>query len=164
MQIQYPESSDSVSQATLPRRLAAIFYDSLLCIALMFVVTGLYMMISNVILGGETYKQMNDAGETINDPLLTAAIFLSLFAFFGFFWTKTGQTLGMQVWHIRVQTPDGCSITWKQALIRMIGAFISISCFGAGYLWAFIDDNKKSFHCHLSGTTVVRIPKRERKN
>lgn len=164
MQIKYPETSNVISTPSLFRRLAAMFYDSLLCIALMFVVTGVYMMISHAVIGGEAYKEMNEAGSTINDPLLTIVIFASLFLFFGFFWTKTGQTLGMQVWHIRVQTPDGYSISWKQALVRLFSAFISASCFGAGYLWVLIDNNKKSFHCHISDTEIVRIPKRNKKD
>lgn len=160
MPIRFPEPENVLDPASFFRRLAAIFYDSLLCIALMFVVTGLYMSISHASLGAEEYKLMNDQGQTIKDPLLTALLLTSLFTFFGFFWTKTGQTLGMQVWHIRVQTNEGLSLTWSQALIRFVIAFISAFCFGLGYLWMLFDDEKKTIQCHLSNTRIVRIPKR----
>lgn len=158
--IRFTESNEQYSKAGLGRRLAAMFYDSLLCIALMFVTTGIYMMISKVIIGGQAYKAMNDAGQTIHDPLLSSVLFITLFSFFGYFWTKTGQTLGMQVWHLRVQTEDGLSISWMQALIRFFGAAISFALCGLGYLWMLIDKQDRTLQCIISDTKIVRIPKR----
>lgn len=157
----FPESEQHLSRASLIRRLAAMFYDALLCIALMMVTTGIYMMISKVAIGGEAYKAMNDSGQTIHDPLLSSVLFITLFGFFGYFWTKTGQTLGMQVWHIRVQTKDGYSISWTQALLRFFMAGFSFACFGLGYLWMLIDKQDRTWQCIFSETQIVRVPKRE---
>ncbi len=155
----FPETEDQISKATLSRRLAAMFYDTLLCIALLMVTTGIYMTVSHAILGAEAYKALNESGKTINDPLLSSTLFVTLFIFFGYFWTKTGQTLGMQVWHIRIQTPDNTTITWNQALVRFFTAWASALCFGLGYAWILIDKNNKSWQCLASDSVVVKIPK-----
>ena len=121
------------------------------------------MMIYAKVIGTEAYTALNDSGQTINDPLLSSILFMTLFSFFGYFWTRTGQTLGMQVWHIRIQNTDNSSITWGQALMRFFMAGISFSCLGMGYLWILLDKKKRSWHCLFSDTEVVRIPKRTEK-
>ncbi|TNC80772.1 MAG: RDD family protein [Oleiphilus sp.] len=157
----FPEKEEALEKATLLRRLAAMFYDSLLCIALLMVTTGVYMMIQKAVIGSEAYKAMNDAGQTIHDPLLSSVLFITLFLFFGYFWTRTGQTLGMQVWHIRVQTEEGTSIRWMQALMRFFMAGVSIACFGLGYVWMLFDKQDRTWHCIFSDTKIVRVPKRK---
>ncbi len=80
--------------------------------------------------------------------------------FFGWFWTRSGQTLGMQAWRLRVQQPDGSPISWRQALVRMGGAVLSALCLGAGYWWLLFDRERRTWHDRLSGTRVVLLPKR----
>ncbi len=85
--------------AGLIRRLAAIFYDVLLCVALVMVVTLAYQQgILRMIHGGDTLRAMAEAGALDHDPVLASLALLSLFAFFAKFWTHNGQTLGMQAW------------------------------------------------------------------
>jgi uncharacterized RDD family membrane protein YckC len=159
----FEENPEELQQAGLLRRFAAIFYDFLLCIALMMFTTGVYMAVSKAVIGTETYKQLNESGQTINDPLLTSTLFITLFLFFGYFWTRTGQTLGMQVWHLRVQTTDNRHITWLQALMRFMTAFVSIACIGLGYFWAIFDKEGRTWQCIASDTKIVRIPNRRKK-
>jgi uncharacterized RDD family membrane protein YckC len=154
------ESNDQLSKASLPRRLAAVFYDGLLCIALMLVTTGIYMAIAQGVIGEDTYKQMNDSGQTLHDPLLSSVLFITLFFFFGYFWTRTGQTLGMQVWHIRVQAQSQHLMSWNQALLRFFVAFISAAAFGLGFLWMLFDKHGRTWQCIASDSEVVRIPKK----
>jgi len=159
----FKEQNIEVSKAGLLRRLAAMFYDSLLCIALLMVTTGIYMAIAKGVLGAETYKEMNDSGATIGDHFLTVTLFASLFFFFSYFWTRNGQTLGMQVWHLRVQSLQGQRITAQQALIRLLVAFISAAACGLGYLWVLFDKQGRTWQCIASKTEVVQIPKRAMK-
>lgn len=158
--IHFTDSRDDLIPPSILRRFAAMFYDFILCIALMMVTTGLYMILANLILGGETYKQMNDSGQSIHDPLLSSVLFITLYIFFGFFWTKNGQTLGMQVWHIRVQNKNNTSISWKQALLRFLMGGISWLALGLGHLWPFFDQEKRSWQCIFSDTELVKIPKK----
>ncbi len=155
----FPEPPEQLKPASLVRRLAAILYDGLISIALLMVTTGIYMAISASLFGVENYKTLNDAGNTTHDPLLSSILFIVLFLFYGFFWTKNGQTLGMQVWRIRIQNADGSSIRWLQALLRFMVAIISMLCLGLGYVWILFDNAKMSWQDRVSDSYVMEIPK-----
>ncbi|WP_028240043.1 RDD family protein [Stutzerimonas azotifigens] len=146
--------------AGLPRRLAAIFYDSLLSIALMMVVTLFYQqVILRLIYGSERLQALAEAGQLDIDPLLSTLLLFSLFAFFAKFWTHNGQTLGMQVWGVRIQNADGSAIDLWQALLRFLVAIGSWLCFGLGYFWMLWDKRKRTWHDIYSDSQVVQLPK-----
>jgi len=149
----------SFPAAGLPRRLAAMFYDFLLCVALLMVTTMIYKAIQGAILGEAQMRAMTDAGLLDRDPLLSTVLVFALFGFFAKFWTHGGQTLGMQVWGVRVQNPDGSAISLWQALLRFVISIGSWLCLGLGFFWVLIDKHKRSWHDMYSETQVVRIPK-----
>jgi uncharacterized RDD family membrane protein YckC len=142
-----PKLFDQTNTATasLPRRLGAIGYDSLIVIALSFAVTALWMF-------------MTDTEQAIG-PAFQSTLFISIFLFFGFFWTKNGQTIGMLAWRIRVQSKEGYSITWTQALIRFCSAILGTLICGLGYVWMLVNDQKLTLQDQLSNTEVVYLPK-----
>ena len=146
--------------AGLPRRLAAMAYDTLLSLALLMVVTFAYLMTLKLIYGEAQLKAMTDAGALDGDPLLSTLLLFSLFAFFAKFWTHNGQTLGMQVWGVRVQNADGSAIDLWQALLRFLLAIISFLCFGLGFFWMLFDKQKRSWHDIYSGSCTVQLPKK----
>lgn len=80
--------------------------------------------------------------------------------FFGLFWRKTGQTLGMQAWRIRVIPCSGDRLSWGQVVLRCAGAAVSAACLGLGYLWPLVDRDGRSWHDRLSGSRLVLLPKR----
>lgn len=155
----FPQHPEVLGPANFIRRIAAMVYDSLLVIALLMLTTGIYMYASAAILGTQEYRAIADSGANIGDPALSVILFLTLYGFFGYFWTRSGQTLGMQVWNIRIQNEDNSSITWMQALIRLLGCLASMLAFGLGYAWILIDAQNRSWQCMLSKTSVVRIAK-----
>jgi uncharacterized RDD family membrane protein YckC len=146
--------------AALPRRLAAMAYDALLSLALLMVVTFAYLMVLKLIYGEAQLKAMSEAGALNGDPLLSTLLLFSLFAFFAKFWTHNGQTLGMQVWGVRVQNADGSAIDLWQALLRFLLAIISFLCFGLGFFWMLFDKQKRSWHDIYSGSCMVQLPKK----
>ena len=149
--------------ASLIRRLAAMFYDSLLCIALMMVVTLFYQQVLlRLFYGSEQLKAVADAGGLDIDPLLSTLLMFSLFAFFAKFWTHNGQTLGMQVWGVRIQNRDGSAIDLWQALLRFFIAPISFFSLGLGYLWMLWDKDRLTWHDRYSESVVVQLPKRKK--
>ncbi|SER95528.1 Uncharacterized membrane protein YckC, RDD family [Pseudomonas sp. NFACC02] len=148
--------------AGLGRRFAAIFYDALLCVALLMVVTFLYKLIWMAFIGEARLRQLSEAGTLDGDPLLSTILLFSLFAFFAKFWTHAGQTLGMQVWGIRVQNADGTGISLWQALLRFVVAIASWLCVGLGFFWSLFDKQKRSWHDMYSETQLVRIPKQKK--
>ncbi|MFL6964829.1 MULTISPECIES: RDD family protein [Pseudomonas] len=146
--------------AGLGRRLAAMFYDFLLCTALLIVTGGVYKMIQMAIIGEEKMRVLTDAGALDGDPLLSTVLLFVLFGFFAKFWTHNGQTLGMQVWCIRVQNADGTAISLWQALLRFVVSIASLLLVGAGFIWALFDKRKRGWHDIYSDTQLVRIPKK----
>lgn len=146
--------------AGLIRRLAAIFYDAFLSIALMMVVTLLYQqVILRAIYGSDALKVMAEAGNLDIDPLLSTLLLFALFAFFAKFWTHNGQTLGMQVWGVRIQNTDGSAIDLWQALLRFLLAIISWLPLGLGYWWMLWDKQNRTWHDIYSESQVVQLPK-----
>lgn len=146
----------------LGRRLAAMFYDFLLCTALLMVTTLVYKMVQMAIIGETRMRALTEAGALDGDPLLSTVLLFMLFGFFAKFWTHGGQTLGMQVWGIRVQNADGSAISLWQALLRLVVSIASWLCLGLGFLWSLVDKKKRAWHDMYSETQLVRIPKRKK--
>ena len=133
-----------------------MFYDFLLCVALMMVVTLVYQQgILRLIYGSEHLRELADRGALIGDPLLSTLLVFALFGFFAKFWTHNGQTLGMQVWGLRVQNRDGSAISLLQALLRFMIAIASWLCLGLGFLWMLWDKDKRTWHDRYSESQVV---------
>lgn len=157
---QRSKESASLPIAPLWRRLAAMFYDSLLLVALVMVVTGIYLAALGGIMGEEALKAHLDSGGISHDPLYKSLLFLSVFFFFAYFWRRLGQTLGMQAWRIRIQNADGSTISWLQCILRFMTALISWACLGLGYLWMLWDRNRLTWHDRYSDSQVVVVPPR----
>ncbi|MCL7941936.1 RDD family protein [Halomonas sp. ATCH28] len=148
---------DAVWPAGLGRRLGAMLYDGLLVLAIWIVIASAHLAVVRLVLEVPAEQVGTGLAQVISLRLLLA---VTAFAFFAFFWTRGGMTLGMQAWRLRVQTLDGCSITGFQALQRFLVAGISLGAFGLGYLWILVDGEKRSWPDIASGTRVVVLPKR----
>ncbi|WP_286919968.1 RDD family protein [Pseudomonas sp. UBA6753] len=146
----------------LGRRLAAMFYDFLLCAALLIVTAGAYKMIQMAIIGEARMRELTEAGALDGDPLLSTVLLFVLFGFFAKFWTHGGQTLGMQVWGVRVQNADGTAISLWQALLRFVVSIASWLCLGLGFFWVFIDKRQRGWHDIYSESQLVRVPKQKK--
>ncbi len=144
----------------LPRRLAAAFYDLMLCVAILMVLILLYQQgLLRLIYGSETLTAIAAAGTLDRDPLLTVLMIVTVYGFFGVFATLRGQTLGMQAWRIRVQQLNGTSITWQQAINRVTVGLIAWLCGGLGIWWALWDKQSRTWPDIASGTRTVMLPK-----
>jgi len=143
--------SDPPAGARLPRRLGAILYDALLVIALEFLATALLMPLSR----GAILRATVGAWELAYQLLLIAVVV----AFFGFFWTRRGQTLGMMAWRLRLVRDDGALPTWQDALKRLAAALLSWLPCALGYLWVLVDRESLTWHDRLSHTRVLYVPK-----
>ena len=128
----------------LLRRLAALFYDAVVLAAVLFAATVVLLPFHD----GEAFQP--------NHGLYSAYLAAVGFAFFGWFWTHGGQTLGMRAWKIRLCTTAGHSVSWGQASIRFICGLISFGCLGLGYLWILFDSEGRSWHDLASGSKIVR--------
>ena len=78
--------------------------------------------------------------------------------FFSGFWLKSGQTLGMQAWRIKLEAFDGSAPTVRQVALRCLGAAVSAGCLGLGYFWCLVDGHHRYWHDYLSGTELRLLP------
>lgn len=93
-------------------------------------------------------------------PFVQTVLFVELFAFFAYFWVSRGQTVGMLAWGLTLETNDGAPFRLAQALLRFIGALLSFATFGIGYLWMYVDPDRRAWPDMLSQTHVVHRPRR----
>ena len=140
--------NDSTELADLPRcgllrRLAVCFYDALLLFGVLFVATLLVVAANR----GEPVPPQH--------PGMTTLLFFVSFFYFGYFWTRWGQTLGMKAWKVRVIDRRGGPISWWQALLRFLVALASWGVVGLGFLWALVDRDRQTWHDRYSETRLV---------
>jgi len=135
-------------RSSLPRRLAAITYDSLVLLGLFLLVTLAFVIVTQ------------GAATEATRLLLRLALASVGFGFFSWFWVHGGQTVGMRTWRLRVVSRSGDAVTWGQALRRCLFALVSWAPFGLGFIWSLVDRERLTWHDRLSGTRLVLLPKK----
>lgn len=154
------EEIASLPRAGLWRRLAALLYDS-------FLVAAIWMSLGFVLqlLFGPDTSRLVD-GQVQTDPVVSRIMFLmmviSAATFYIGFWRKTGQTLGMIAWRIRVLGTDNRPLNLRRGLIRFFLAWPAFWLLGLGYLWKYVDPQGDAAHERLSGSKTVLLPKHAR--
>ncbi|HTQ98891.1 MAG TPA: RDD family protein [Candidatus Acidoferrum sp.] len=143
--------------AALWRRCGAIVYDSVVLIAIWMLSTFLV----TAAFGIDNFHRENYSANFLlaYRTAMLLALLASAWLFFGWFWTFSGQTLGMQAWKIRVQNRDGSAISWRQASLRYATAPFALALLGIGYLWMLGDGERRTWPDIASGSTVVTIRK-----
>ena len=139
------------SKAPLWRLFFAMIYD-------VFLVAPLLM--ANAFVWVSIFGPIESVEETaVPSWLMQLSSVAVVVTFFTIFWCKSGQTLGMQAWRIKVQTTSGELLNPKQALGRCAASVLSFASCGLGYLWALFDRESRTWHDQLSGTQMVLLPK-----
>lgn len=128
--------------ASLLKQLAAMLYDSLLIFAVLFLATAVALLFNR--------------GEAIeSSPLFNLYLLFMVFTFYAWFWHKSGQTLGMRVWKIRIVSEFGGNPSWGVCYLRLMFALLSFTCFGLGYLWRLF--KPYTWHDKLSQTRIIDV-------
>jgi uncharacterized RDD family membrane protein YckC len=85
-----------------------------------------------------------------------------VFAYFPFFWVRSGQTPGMRPFGLYVvRDSDGGKISVGQAVLRLIGMWVAAIPVYLGFIWVFIDARHRGWHDLIAGTVVIeRTPPR----
>lgn len=158
--------SEQFPRAGFWRRFASLIYDSLVIIAFAMLTTVLYLFIIQGLIAIDllTLNGAEDVSDLIQNSTLlygirSALLVLVSILFFAYFWTKSGQTIGMRAWRLKVQTLDHNLISWPQAVLRAATALL-----GIGNLLVLIDfKNKRALQDYLAKTEVITLSKEENK-
>lgn len=132
--------------AMLLLRAAALFYDSLLIIALWFPVTAVAIA-------------AND-GEAIVHPLYRLGMLGVAWLFFDGFWRHGGQTLGMRAWRLKLVDDGVGPLTMRRTFLRFAAGCL---LFGVTLVAMLFDARGRALHDRLSRTRVVRVAKPARR-
>ena len=129
--------------ASLLKQIIAMIYDSFLIISILFIGTAILLPFNQ--------------GEVVGGIYYSIYLLLIVFIFYSWFWNKSGQTLGMKVWKIRIINDYGLNPSWSISFLRLIFALLSFACFGLGYWWRLF--TPYTWHDHLSNTRIINISK-----
>ena len=132
----------------LLRRVGAMMYDTLLVVALLWLVTIPFIALR----GGEAVEMGENA-------LYRIILVLVIYGFFVGFWVRSGRTLGMQSWRLQLETSDGERPALTACTIRFFAALLSWVPAGLGFWWQLWDKEDLTWHDRLSGTRIVYYPK-----
>ena len=135
---------DDYPSASLFKQLAAMVYDSLLILAILFIAVGITILFNQ--------------GVAIDPPLVYIYFVIVIFVFYGWFWNKSGQTLGMRAWKIQIVSEIGGYPSWPVTFLRLVFAMFSIVCLGMGYWWRVF--KPYTWHDKLSQTKVIDVSKK----
>lgn len=146
-EFQYPQ---------LWRRLAAMVYDFLLVIAVSVFYSAVTIAL-NVLFTGHTEGQRIEWGPF--KPLIFLGWVLTVIFFFCYFWKKSGQTLGMKTWRMKIINEENRYPTYSQGFIRCLIAPFSLLFLGLGYWWVFSNRERQTLHDQLSKTRTILVEK-----
>ncbi|MDN3399031.1 RDD family protein [Psychrobacter sp. APC 3426] len=113
-------------------RMAAILYDGMLILALLFLV-GTLLTVIGTLLTMETGTESSQAQSLptwYQNIVMTPSFVLTLVGFYGIFWRRGGQTLGMQTWRLKTVNNAGHLLTWGQSFKRILAACLMPLLFG----------------------------------
>lgn len=120
---------------TLKKRLCSMLYESMLLFGLLFVSTWIFSTLFD-------QRHALDLRHA-----LAIWLFVVMGGYFVWFWCRSGQTLAMQTWRIRLVTVSGRPLTRKRAVVRYL------LC----WLW-FLPGMAFSYALHVHGAMLVLLP------
>jgi uncharacterized RDD family membrane protein YckC len=152
---------------TIKRRLLCIAYELICLVAVLFLGTLPVAVLFGYATEGGRHAQ------------LQLYVLVLLGVYFGWFWTRGGQTLAMRTWRIRIVNRDGRLLSVPQAAKRyviaccfMLPALITLVVFSkyrgrvpwalfasvpmiATFLWARFDRDRQFLHDRLAGSKQI---------
>ena len=137
------DPGDTFRDAGLGRRFGAFFYD-------------LFVLLGIVFIAALPLPWLDQITEGAALGLWIKRLYLLgvCFAYFGGFWVKGGQTLGMKAWQLKVIQKDGRALGWSDAVKRFTGLCLAVITLGLGFFWMPADTRHSNWD-KLCGTRVI---------
>jgi len=133
--------------ASLIKCFSACLYEALALIAIWLFMTFLFMLL------------FGDVDTIVKQLSLQFFLWAVTGLYLILCWVKTGQTLAMQAWKIKLVNTGNKCLSIKHAIFRYIMVTMSLSFFGAGFLWALVDKKNLFLHDRLLKTRLVQLVK-----
>lgn len=161
-------AQESVAPASLLLRVTAMVYDALLLFGVLAVVS--YSLLAAL---GWSYPLT-----TPQRAVFQGVLFLAIGAYFVICWSRSGQTLALKTWRLKVVGDDGRPPTTARAVLRYLAAWhlwlpgialaatldrgllAQLMALGAGFVLmlmpALADRDRRLLHDRWTATRVVR--------
>tara|TARA_R110002050_G_scaffold49771_4_gene115407 strand:+ start:248 stop:748 length:501 start_codon:yes stop_codon:yes gene_type:complete len=151
-------SVNEFPRAGFRRRLGSWIYDVLIAFAVYMVAGAISFLLFNLLIKFGLISMQNfehpidlQRSSILYSILIYGWNITWVSFFFVFFWAKSGQTLGMKAWRLRVQNQDGTRISKTTGIKRLLPTLL-----GLGNLTVIFDrKNKLSLQDRLTNTEVV---------
>jgi len=128
--------------AGLLTRFASLVYEAILLVPVLFITAYLFLGLTHA----------------VRTPILHALFQLWLLGvlgvYFAYCWRRSGQTLAMKTWHIRVARQNGSALSTPEAAARFLLAVWSLALLGAGFWWSLVDRERQFLHDRLLGSRL----------
>lgn len=131
----------SVKTAPLWRQFAAMLYDAIIIISIWALITTILVPLNHF----QTIRPQQ--------PLYQLLLLTVWFAYYYISWRRRGQTVGMSAWRLKLTSMQSELRFW-QYLARFFFALGSGLLLGTGYLWRFVDKQKRTLPDRFSHTQV----------
>ena len=134
-------------------RLLAFIIDSLAIMAILGLVA-LFMPVPDILSAVDMTNR--DSMLALVPTLLTRLGFDAMFSavVFLLLWNIIRSSLGKILFRAYIVDSSGQRARFGQLLVRYLGYFISLFCFGLGFIWIAFDPKKQGWHDKLAGTVV----------
>lgn len=131
------------------RRLAALFYDLLVLIAIWMFAAALVLL--------AFHGDVDVADQPATYHFILQGVLLTLSAvYFIVSWSRGGQTIGMRAWKVRIVDADGHSPDVKRSLFRFCLGLISLIA-GFGFIWCLFDADRRAWHDVMVKTKMIGL-------
>ena len=159
--------------AGIARRSAALLYEALLLIALIFISS---FLLTPLVSPGSAASGSLIVPSTAGRIVSFVALLGLGAAFFGWSWSKGRRTLPMKTWRLALVTAAGLPLSGRVAVVRYVAAWLGpalavvayalLAPHGLGtlawplvsvnWLAALVDPERQFLHDRLAGTRIVR--------
>ena len=136
-----------MNKPTFFKRIASMFYESVLVFAILFVAGIIYRAI------------FGDPQNAFQQHLFFAYSWIITGFYFVFCWVKNGQTLAMQTWRIQLLGQNAQPLPIGRAIVRYVVASFSLMFFGLGFVWAIFDREGLYLHDRFTSGHLISLPK-----
>ena len=131
--------------APLHVRLLSLFYEAVLLFAIVFVASYLFVSLAR------------DAQSGLPRFIFQVYLLAVCGAYFMICWVRSGQTLPMKTWRLRLVMPSGEPVSVLAAFKRYLVA-VPAMLSGICILWALFDRERLFLQDRIAGTRIVRVP------